>query len=105
MLTNVNGFSKSRVMIMADVESKTTVEKEGYLVIGKAEGIVEIDIDTFLCKGCGICVEMCPRKVFEWSKELSEKGVHYPVPVHAENCVKCKLCELLCPDFAIAVRW
>ncbi|MDI3474771.1 MAG: 2-oxoglutarate ferredoxin oxidoreductase subunit delta [Thermococcaceae archaeon] len=90
---------------MADVETKTAIEKEGYLVIGKAEGIVEIDIDTFLCKGCGICVEMCPRKVYEWSKELSEKGVHYPVPVNAEKCVKCKLCELLCPDFAIAVRW
>ena len=86
-------------------ESKTVVVKENYLVTGKAEGIVEIDVDTFLCKGCGICVEMCPRKVFEWSKELSEKGVHYPVPVHAEKCVKCKLCELLCPDFAIAVRW
>ncbi len=94
-----------RVMIMANVEGKTTVDKVGYLVTGKAEGVVEIDVDTFLCKGCGICVEMCPRKVFEWSKELSEKGVHYPVPVHAEKCVKCKLCELLCPDFAIAVRW
>ncbi|WP_457751793.1 2-oxoglutarate ferredoxin oxidoreductase subunit delta [Thermococcus sp.] len=93
-----------RVMFMVE-ESKTVVVKEDYLVTGKAEGIVEIDVDTFLCKGCGICVEMCPRKVFEWSKELSEKGVHYPVPVHAEKCVKCKLCELLCPDFAIAVRW
>jgi len=90
---------------MADVEGKTSVVREEYLVVGKAEGVVEIDVDTFLCKGCGICVEMCPRKVFEWSKELSEKGVHYPVPVHAEKCVKCKLCELLCPDFAIAVRW
>lgn len=37
MLTNVNGVSRLRVMIMADVETKTTVEKEGYLVIGKAE--------------------------------------------------------------------
>ena len=90
---------------MADVEGKTLVVKEDYLVVGKAEGVVEIDVDTFLCKGCGIGVEMCPRKVFEWSKELSEKGVHYPIPVHAEKCVKCKLCELLCPDFAIAVRW
>ncbi|WP_188203036.1 2-oxoglutarate ferredoxin oxidoreductase subunit delta [Thermococcus camini] len=90
---------------MAAVEGKTFVVKENYLVTGKAEGVVEIDVDTFLCKGCGVCVEMCPRKVFEWSKELSEKGVHYPVPVNAEKCVKCKLCELLCPDFAIAVRW
>jgi 2-oxoglutarate ferredoxin oxidoreductase subunit delta len=105
MLTNVKGLSKSRVMLMADVEGKTVVVKENYLVTGKAEGVVEIDVDTFLCKGCGVCVEMCPRKVFEWSKELSEKGVHYPVPVNAEKCVKCKLCELLCPDFAIAVRW
>ncbi len=88
---------------MAD-EVKTVVEKNGYLVVAKANGRVEIDVDTFLCKGCGICVEMCPRKVYEWSKELSEKGVHYPVPVHAEKCVKCKLCELLCPDFAISVR-
>ncbi|CAD5244124.1 2-keto acid:ferredoxin oxidoreductase subunit delta [Thermococcus camini] len=92
-------------MLMAAVEGKTFVVKENYLVTGKAEGVVEIDVDTFLCKGCGVCVEMCPRKVFEWSKELSEKGVHYPVPVNAEKCVKCKLCELLCPDFAIAVRW
>ncbi|SEV92313.1 2-oxoglutarate ferredoxin oxidoreductase, delta subunit [Thermococcus thioreducens] len=104
MLTNVNGVSKSRVMLMAE-DSKTVVEKVEYLVTGKAEGVVEIDVDTFLCKGCGICLEMCPRKVFEWSRELSEKGVHYPVPVDAEKCVKCKLCELLCPDFAIAVRW
>jgi len=86
-------------------ETKTVVVKGETLITGKAEGIVEIDVDTFLCKGCGICVELCPRKVFEWSKELSEKGVHYPVPVNAEKCVKCKLCELLCPDFAIAVRW
>ncbi|ALM74531.1 2-ketoglutarate:ferredoxin oxidoreductase and 2-oxoglutarate ferredoxin oxidoreductase 2 (KGOR), subunit delta [Thermococcus barophilus] len=98
--TYVKTLSNLQVMIMADVEIKT----EGYLTIGKTDQ-VEIDVDTFLCKGCGICVELCPRKVLEWSKELSEKGVHYPVPVHADKCVKCKLCELLCPDFAIAVRW
>lgn len=90
---------------MADVENKTVILKEDYLVTGKSEGVASISVDTFLCKGCGICVEMCPRKVFEWSEELSEKGVHYPVPANAEKCVKCKLCELLCPDFAIAVKW
>lgn len=92
-------------MIMVDVEIKIIVEKEGYFVIGKVEGIVEIDIDIFLCKGCGICVEMCLRKVFEWSKELSEKGVYYFVFVNVEKCVKCKFCELFCLDFVIVVRW
>ncbi|ACS90523.1 MAG: 2-ketoglutarate:ferredoxin oxidoreductase subunit delta [Thermococcus sp. 40_45] len=98
--TYVNKFSGSWVMLMTNVE----VKKDGYLSIGKTEA-VEISVDTFLCKGCGICLELCPRKVFEWSKELSEKGVHYPIPVNADKCVKCKLCELLCPDFAIAVKW
>ncbi|RKX46340.1 MAG: ferredoxin family protein, partial [Thermotogae bacterium] len=48
---------------MADVE----VKKDNYLAVGKTEA-VEISVDTFLCKGCGICVELCPRKVFEWSQ-------------------------------------
>jgi len=78
------------------------IKKEGHLSIGKIETL-EIKIDTFLCKGCGICIDMCPRKVFKWSQELSEKGVHYPVPVHADKCMKCKMCELLCPDLALTV--
>jgi len=98
--TYVNRISGSWVMLMTNVE----VKKDGCLSIGKTE-VVEISVDTFLCKGCGICLELCPRKVFKWSKELSEKGVHYPIPVNADKCVKCKLCELLCPDFAIAVKW
>ena len=79
------------------------VKKENHLVIGKMD-TVEISVDTFLCKGCGICVEMCPRKVFEWSQELSEKGVHYPIAMHVDRCAKCRLCEFLCPDFAITCQ-
>ena len=97
-------FTYVKILIDLWVVVMVEIKKENFLVIGKTEN-VEIDVDTFLCKGCGICVELCPRKVFEWSKELSEKGVHYPVPVHTDKCVRCKLCELLCPDFAIAVRW
>jgi len=80
------------------------VDESNVIVIGKTQN-VEISVDKTLCKGCGICLELCPRKVFHWSKELSEKGIHYPIPLDAEKCVKCKLCELLCPDFAIAVIW
>lgn len=53
------------------------------------------------CKGCGFCVEFCPRKVLEVSDEFNSKGYHPPRVVDEAACVSCGLCELLCPEFAI----
>jgi 2-oxoglutarate ferredoxin oxidoreductase subunit delta len=53
------------------------------------------------CKGCGFCVEYCPRDVLELSQEFNKKGYHPPAAVREENCVSCGLCELICPEFAI----
>ncbi len=55
------------------------------------------------CKGCGFCVEYCPREVLELSDRFNQKGYHPPVAVNPENCVACGLCELICPEFAIHV--
>jgi 2-oxoglutarate ferredoxin oxidoreductase subunit delta len=54
-----------------------------------------------LCKGCSFCVEYCPRDVLELSQEFNKKGYHPPVAVREEDCVDCRLCELICPEFAI----
>ena len=51
------------------------------------------------CKGCGICVTFCPKKVFGANfegKALVER---------AEDCVGCKACETRCPDFAITLHF
>ncbi len=50
------------------------------------------------CKSCGICVEFCPKKVFESDEEGR------PVVAHPEACSLCRICEQLCPDFAARVR-
>ncbi|WP_414469672.1 4Fe-4S dicluster domain-containing protein [Methanobacterium sp. ACI-7] len=63
-----------------------------------------IKVDENLCKGCNICTEFCPRKVYEQSEELDKKGVHLPVPKNEEKCTKCNLCALMCPDHAIHVE-
>ena len=49
------------------------------------------------CKGCGICVEFCPKKVLELDK-LGKICVAHP-----EDCIACGQCELRCPDYAIFV--
>ena len=55
------------------------------------------------CKGCELCVRYCPRDVLEISDEMNEKGYHPPRAVHPEQCVACRLCELLCPEFCIYI--
>lgn len=54
------------------------------------------------CRGCEICIEMCPIKALSQSDQLSARGVH-PPRVNLEKCTYCGYCELSCPDLAIVV--
>jgi 2-oxoglutarate ferredoxin oxidoreductase subunit delta len=55
------------------------------------------------CKGCGYCIEFCPKKVLEKSNVLNKRGVHPPEVKKQDECVICCFCSLICPDFAIYV--
>jgi len=56
-----------------------------------------LDINTKFCKGCGICVYFCPKKILA----LDELGKVYVI--EPEKCIMCGQCELRCPDYAIKV--
>lgn len=62
-----------------------------------------IHIDRERCKGCGFCVEYCPRDVLELSKDFNGKGYHPPEIIDEDECCYCQLCESICPEFAIFV--
>ncbi|RZB29857.1 MAG: 2-oxoglutarate ferredoxin oxidoreductase subunit delta [Desulfobacteraceae bacterium Eth-SRB1] len=64
-----------------------------------SKGIVYILEDR--CKGCGYCIEFCPRHVLEFSSKINAKGYHLPAVIKAEECLSCHYCEIICPEFAI----
>ncbi len=74
------------------------------MTFGKLQPIKgKIHINKNRCKGCGFCVEYCPRDVLKLSEEFNVKGYHPPVVVKEEECCYCQLCEAICPEFAIYV--
>jgi NAD-dependent dihydropyrimidine dehydrogenase PreA subunit len=57
------------------------------------------------CKGCSICVNVCPTGVLvieETPKSIFGLIAKIDKP---DYCIGCMLCELHCPDFAIIVDY
>ncbi len=63
--------------------------------------MIEILVDW--CKGCELCIKRCPVNALEISDELNKRGVYPPRLKEENECNYCRLCELICPDFAITV--
>jgi 2-oxoglutarate ferredoxin oxidoreductase subunit delta len=69
-------------------------------------------IDENYCKGCSICIAICPVGVYATGDVVSPRGYVVPIIAHPEKCVdgkrapaekkKCEICMYVCPDQAIA---
>jgi 2-oxoglutarate ferredoxin oxidoreductase subunit delta len=66
--------------------------------------LVRVSIDQERCKGCGYCVEFCPREVLKMSQEFNSKGYPLPSAEDESRCLECGFCEAICPEFAVTVR-
>lgn len=57
------------------------------------------------CKGCLLCIEVCPTGIIEQSSRFNQKG-YKVAEVTVENmdrCKGCAFCAMICPDYAINV--
>ena len=66
--------------------------------------MVVITIDKAYCKGCDICLSVCPKKLFSVSKKRNNYGSSMPDVKDSAGCLVCRMCERLCPDGAINVE-
>lgn len=68
-----------------------------------ANGMFRLVINEPWCKGCRICVDLCPTKTLSMEESPDRwEGVVAKV-TDMEACNGCGICEAECPDFAITV--
>ena len=60
-------------------------------------------MDIEACKGCGVCVEVCPTKVIVQGPKVNNKGYRYTVLTDGIDCIGCSSCAMVCPDSCLTV--
>lgn len=63
----------------------------------------KVDIDADICKGCALCVDVCPRRIIAMSDRLNSAGAHFASITSRDGCVGCLQCSIICPDAAIEI--
>ena len=71
--------------------------------MAKARGIVFFEED--ICKGCGLCVPVCPVDIVSLEKtKINRKGYHPAGVEEMDKCIGCAFCAMMCPDLVITVE-
>ncbi len=67
----------------------------------RAPGRIEIDFER--CKGCELCVPVCPRNCIETGNGNNRQGYAAAVFARPDDCTGCAACAEVCPDVCIRV--
>ncbi|MDR0947471.1 MAG: 4Fe-4S dicluster domain-containing protein [Ruminococcus sp.] len=67
--------------------------------------MAKISIRDEKCKGCSMCINVCPKACIELSKtHRNRKGYMTAQFVKPESCIGCAMCATMCPDCCITVE-
>ncbi len=63
----------------------------------------KIEVNAELCKGCKLCIPVCPKKLIVMGDAYNSKGIKTVIQPDSSECTACKLCGIMCPEAAISV--
>jgi len=59
--------------------------------------VTTLELDSDLCNGCRMCLEVCPQAVFGFEEDCA-------VILDRDACMECGACALNCDTGALTVR-
>ena len=95
---NRKAFEAGRAWAETATDPQSRLESAPRPVSAPRSAAVVVEIDEAWCKGCDICIKLCPERCLA----LTERQV--ATVVRPQACTGCRVCEWLCPDFAVSVR-
>ena len=73
-------------------------------LIKTADPFEPLDIAIDRCKGCRLCIDVCPRHVLTLDESYVNALGYHPVRLtDADRCTSCALCARICPDAVYTV--
>ena len=68
------------------------------------DAFAPLEIAADRCKGCSLCVAVCPKRVLTLDVSTVNLLGYHPVRLaDAAACTSCALCARICPDMVFAV--
>ena len=65
----------------------------------------QVTINENVCKGCMLCVSVCPKKLLFINKDKRNDKGYNPAEINDMSvCIACAMCAVICPDSAIKVE-
>ena len=67
--------------------------------------MAKVTFNTDLCKGCGLCVNACPKGILVIDTgAINNKGYSPAIMTDQDKCIGCAFCATMCPDCIITVE-